>query len=425
MRWSDITLAYLILLNRLPSDEEIAEGRPAGVNYLLEDLVSRREFVRRALKDYFGADPQGEYRRQTRRYYDYCGEVGENRLSELRDRIRAIPSTPHKGHDYVAFHCKRIVELMGFLERWNRDRPIRSLLDVGLSPFFALYRELFPAAEAFLVDYHAPSPEYLETIGAKEAFQIDLNKGWISSQCGGPVQRGFDIIVFTEVLEHLLIDPVEALRDLLALLNPGGIIYFSTPNFFNMTTLERLLDRSNPQQRYSKADGNQGNHYHLREYSCQELTKAVRDAGGEVIFQAFSDCWDQDCLPAQVLEELSIPMRSNLVLVIGKAATEGSRSDAADGPAAGDPQELSGTAAAGLVEKLTADLDNMLDIDVRNAGVALDRITFDEEWYLRNNPDVAQAVRDGHCKSGWEHYASYGRQEGRPIRRRLIRIVDR
>lgn len=423
MRWSDITLCYLMLLNRLPTDREVTEGRSSSVANLLESLVSQREFARRALMDYFGADPQGKHTLETQRFYDYVGELGEARLAVLLDRIKAIPSKPHDGHDYVAFHSLRMVELMGFLERWNKDHPIRSILDVGLSPFFKLYQELFPEAEAFLVDYHAPPAAYLQSIGAKGAYQIDLNKNWVSSSHGGPVNRSFDIIVFTEVVEHLLIDPAEALRDLLAVLNPGGIIYFSTPNYLNITALERLLDRSNPQQRYTKADGNRGNHYHLREYSFSELADAVRQAGGELAFQAFSDCWDKDALSAEVLEELPVAMRSNLLLLVRKAS-EASKGEPpltiSDGTMA-----ISREAAADLVTGLTVDLDQLLDIDVKHAGENLDRLTFDEHWYLRNNRDVADAVREGHCKSGWEHYVNYGRQEGRPFRRRMIRIVDR
>lgn len=38
---------------------------------------------------------------------------------------------------------------------------------------------------------------------------------------------------------------------------------------------------------------------------------------------------------------------------------------------------------------------------------------FDEDKYLRANPDVAQAVLDGVLKSGTEHYLMYGKKEGR------------
>ncbi|WP_395495754.1 hypothetical protein [Acetobacter sp. KSO5] len=38
---------------------------------------------------------------------------------------------------------------------------------------------------------------------------------------------------------------------------------------------------------------------------------------------------------------------------------------------------------------------------------------FCEDWYLRQNPDVAIAVQLGECPSGAAHYNHYGRKEGR------------
>ncbi len=38
---------------------------------------------------------------------------------------------------------------------------------------------------------------------------------------------------------------------------------------------------------------------------------------------------------------------------------------------------------------------------------------FDEAWYLKNNPDIAQAVASGLHTSGFEHWTLYGRTEGR------------
>ncbi len=40
---------------------------------------------------------------------------------------------------------------------------------------------------------------------------------------------------------------------------------------------------------------------------------------------------------------------------------------------------------------------------------------FNENSYLRCNPDVSAAVYRGDFKSGWHHYRVYGRKEGRPL----------
>ncbi len=50
---------------------------------------------------------------------------------------------------------------------------------------------------------------------------------------------------------------------------------------------------------------------------------------------------------------------------------------------------------------------------------------FDEEIYLRLNPDVRLAVTSGGFRSGREHYERYGRAEGRPIELRGQISLDR
>ena len=39
---------------------------------------------------------------------------------------------------------------------------------------------------------------------------------------------------------------------------------------------------------------------------------------------------------------------------------------------------------------------------------------FDEAWYLQTFPDVAAAVSEGECLSGYDHWLDSGRSEGRP-----------
>jgi phosphoglycolate phosphatase-like HAD superfamily hydrolase len=52
-----------------------------------------------------------------------------------------------------------------------------------------------------------------------------------------------------------------------------------------------------------------------------------------------------------------------------------------------------------------------MDIDER--GAPPPGVLFDEAWYLSEYPGVAETVRDGGFRSGWEHYVLHGRAEGR------------
>src|SRR4051794_14662589 len=50
----------------------------------------------------------------------------------------------------------------------------------------------------------------------------------------------------------------------------------------------------------------------------------------------------------------------------------------------------------------------------RDGGVISgDEHGFEEEWYLKNYPDVARAVTAGVFRSGLQHYLSFGKAEGR------------
>ena len=41
---------------------------------------------------------------------------------------------------------------------------------------------------------------------------------------------------------------------------------------------------------------------------------------------------------------------------------------------------------------------------------------FDEKYYLAKNPDVAEAVKRGNLKSGYEHFKNFGEKERRAFR---------
>ncbi|HEY8288860.1 MAG TPA: hypothetical protein VIG49_06295, partial [Acetobacteraceae bacterium] len=56
---------------------------------------------------------------------------------------------------------------------------------------------------------------------------------------------------------------------------------------------------------------------------------------------------------------------------------------------------------------------------IRLAEITTDA-NFDEDAYLRANPDVKAAVENGSCPSGRAHFDAYGRQESR----RLAYAVD-
>ena len=126
----------------------------------------------------------------------------------------------------------------------------------------------------------------------------------------------FDLVVFTEVLEHLSRHPVEVLRFLLKRLTFRGSLYLTTPNAFSHGKLQLIGRRRNPQQVFPRGDENWDAHYHSREYSMSELVEFVKEARGRVRAVHFSSCWDG---PEHARHLAQHPdQRSTLVVVVSR-----------------------------------------------------------------------------------------------------------
>jgi len=91
----------------------------------------------------------------------------------------------------------------------------------------------------------------------------------------------FQYVIFTEVFEHLRIDPLLALSEANRVLASGGSLLLTTPNlYFIKTVLKFLLGRgfNDPLQEFGKlrSVGHMG---HVREYSLREVRRFVEASG--------------------------------------------------------------------------------------------------------------------------------------------------
>jgi SAM-dependent methyltransferase len=90
----------------------------------------------------------------------------------------------------------------------------------------------------------------------------------------------FDVIVCTEVLEHLAIDPMHMLCEMGRTCRQGGLLIMTTPNAASFDALTKVMAGNHP---YSWAPySGESTDRHNREYTIKELERAVTAAGFHV-----------------------------------------------------------------------------------------------------------------------------------------------
>lgn len=224
-------------------------------------------------------------------------------------RLCASAAQDPEGLRYAQYHRYRALELVQMLQRFGGNA--RTLCEVGVGHYSFLYREMFPHLGITFVDKfdHAGPAAGKQGI---EFHQIDLDRRPLA----GVLNRTFDVVVFTEVLEHLSREPSEVLLDLSHCLGVGGVLVLSTPNYGCLNTWRALFAGRNPAA--MPTAGNDDAHRHVREYTLREL-RSLLPSSLSPVYTRYSDCWDRERrFAARMICRLVPSLRSNLLMVCRK-----------------------------------------------------------------------------------------------------------
>ena len=216
------------------------------------------------------------------------GAVGTTFMnaSELRRTVESTLLAPDYGsasyvNDYLKVHMSRFAETVGLLQPIMR--PGMRIVDLGS------YGSLVPAlrdtlgatditlTEPFQERKPASEDSFLQNArhGARYPFHVDR----FDIEGPFPYADGhFDIVIFTEVLEHLSRDPLQTMSEINRITKPGGYLLLSTPNCASVRSVIRILRGGNPNiypvyQRRPSTDR------HNREYVPWEVRELLKLCG--------------------------------------------------------------------------------------------------------------------------------------------------
>lgn len=221
-------------------------------------------------------------------------EAGGGAGSGLRDEARVIlrsleaevlPLIPEDRaaywKEYLETHRDRYLDIVSFLEAGDRGKRI---LEIGSVPghFTVLLKKLGFDVEGVDVD-----PARMRRVW--DEYGIPVRKADIETAPLPFPDEAFDIVIFTEVLEHLRINLLFTMRELRRVLKRGGRLLLSTPNITPVQRLNFFLGgdyQGNIVEEFRKLEdiGHMG---HIRLYSLNDIRRLLDHVGLGITLHAY------------------------------------------------------------------------------------------------------------------------------------------
>jgi SAM-dependent methyltransferase len=137
----------------------------------------------------------------------------------------------------------------------------------------------------------------------------------------------FDAVIFSEVIEHLNINPLPVFQELNRILKPDGILYITTPNQVNLFNRITIIlggsNRSGINTSVTQIDQSQNTicGIHWREYTLEELVEILEITGFSIKKYSFSNNTKKNTsLFIDLIDFINwlFPQFRNSITVIGK-----------------------------------------------------------------------------------------------------------
>lgn len=145
--------------------------------------------------------------------------------------------------EYFAFHRNRYARFASFLEKeFGQRLPSEklSVLDIGSH---YLHSSMVLSHMGFSVDGMDVEEFWNLPFVAKRGEKFGINPILENDLAHLPrfqnISDRYDLIVFTEIFEHITFNPIQLWKTLYQILKPGGMIYISTPNALALGSLVR------------------------------------------------------------------------------------------------------------------------------------------------------------------------------------------
>lgn len=195
------------------------------------------------------------------------------KIQQLKDEEYSWTSGRESSKKYAEVHFKRHNKIISFCKKYKPGKKTR-VLDIGRSNLSVLLSNYYSSLTTLGFDLADDDGGHRELSPIENCDHIvfDLNRSEFVEEWPA-INEKFDLIVFSETVEHLPIAPEFVLLFLNSLLNKDGVLILTTPNAASIIKRRILLFGKNPFERIRFNLNNPG---HFREYTKDEVIQFAK-----------------------------------------------------------------------------------------------------------------------------------------------------
>jgi glycosyltransferase involved in cell wall biosynthesis/SAM-dependent methyltransferase len=201
----------------------------------------------------------------------------EEDLRRMISSVQVEDASIEELKPYVEADFKRFVYTLSLVPEQTGQR----ILELGSNPYFTttLLRK-FRSADLHLANFFdKPEREGNQKVtihSTGEVIEYAFKQFNIEADQFPYDDSSFDVVLFCEIIEHLLSDPVHALTEIRRVLKPGGDLVLTTPNVARLENARKIIAGENVYDPYS-GHGPYGRHN--REYTQEDLFSLLTGNG--------------------------------------------------------------------------------------------------------------------------------------------------
>ena len=215
--------------------------------------------------------------------------------------------------DYFSFHKNRFDFLLETLT--DNYKAGSKFLDIGSFNGYMMLGAKMIGYESYGTDL----AQFVE--GAKSLssfYKFENRAADLSSELIPYSDNSFDLILFSETLEHLNFYPLDLFKEISRVLMPGGAVIITTPNLIRLNNVLKLILGQSINHEIEKTYS-PGTHF--REYSFKEIKYLCEKAGLKIFsHKALNFKYPDLGMASKVTDALSVlcPSRKRDLFIIAK-----------------------------------------------------------------------------------------------------------